>query len=54
MRDKAALVSVLRELPKEGGAFLRVGGEAPVWAAASAWQACRDAGFQKVSYVGSR
>ncbi|HYC80661.1 MAG TPA: biopolymer transporter ExbD [Solirubrobacterales bacterium] len=54
VHDKAALAAVLRELPKEGGAFLRVGAEAPVWGAAAAWQACRDAGFEKVSYVGSR
>lgn len=54
VHDKAALAAVLRELPKEGGAFLRVEPEAPVWGAAAAWQACRDAGFEKVSYVGSR
>lgn len=54
VHDKAALTALLRQLPREGGAFLRVAGEAPVWGAAAAWQACRDAGFDKVSYVGGR
>ena len=36
---------------KEGGVFVRVSGAAPVSAAAEALQACRDAGFQRVSYV---
>lgn len=49
--DKVTLTAVLRELPKEGGAFLRVNGDAPVGAAAAAWQACKDAGFENVSYV---
>ncbi len=49
--DKVSLTNILRELPKEGGAFLRVSDDAPVGAAAAAWQACKDAGFQNVSYV---
>jgi hypothetical protein len=49
--DRASLESVLRQLPKEDGVFIKVPGEAPVWAATMALQAARDAGFIKVSYV---
>jgi biopolymer transport protein ExbD len=51
LRSKASLSVVLRELPKEGGVFVRVSGAAPVSAAAEALQACKDAGFRRVSYV---
>jgi biopolymer transport protein ExbD len=52
--SRPALVSVLGQLPKESGIVVKVSGEAPVEAAAAALQACRDAGFSKVSYVASR
>jgi biopolymer transport protein ExbD len=49
--DKASLESVLKQLPKQNGVFIKVPGEVPVWAAAMAIQAARDSGFIKVSYV---
>jgi biopolymer transport protein ExbD len=49
--DKAGLEAVLKQLPKQNGVFIKVPGEVPVWAAAMAMQAARDAGFTKVSYV---
>jgi biopolymer transport protein ExbD len=49
--NRASLANVLGQLPKENGVIVKVGGEAPVEAAAGALQACKDAGFQKVSYV---
>ena len=52
--DKASLTRVLAALPKEGGVFVRVTDAAPVEATAAALQACKDAGFVKVSYVPSR
>jgi biopolymer transport protein ExbD len=52
--DKAGLAGVLGLLPKEGGVVVRVGGEVQVEAAAAALQACRDAGFTKISYVPGR
>jgi biopolymer transport protein ExbD len=52
--SKPALVSVLGQLPKESGIVVKVAGEAPVDAAAAALQACRDAGFLKISYVATR
>lgn len=51
LRDKAALTALLRTLPKEQGVFVRVDDDAPVAAAAAAIQACRDAGFDRVTYV---
>jgi len=51
MRDRPALTGVLKQLPKENGIRVRVSGETVVESAAAALQACRDAGFQKVSYV---
>lgn len=49
----AELLSVLKSLPKDAGVLVRVAGEVPVEHAAAAVQACRDAGFAKVSYVPS-
>lgn len=49
--DRASLTAVLRQLNKEAGVFVKVASRAPVGAAAAAVQACRDAGFAKVSYV---
>ncbi len=49
--DRESLTAVLKQLNKEAGVFVKVMGRAPVGAAAAAIQACRDAGFVKVSYV---
>lgn len=53
IRDKAELVQVLRVLPKDGGVFVKTSGRVKVGAAAAALQACRDAGFVRVTYVPS-
>lgn len=50
-RTRSELTAVLKDLPKEGGVFIRVSGAVPVESAASAIQAAKDAGFVKVSYV---
>ncbi len=50
-RDKQSLTAILRQLPKETGVFVRVSGDVSVGFAAAAIQACRDAGFSRVSYV---
>jgi len=49
--DKKSLAKALDELPKEPGVFVRVANEVSVSSAAAALQACRDGGFEKVSYV---
>ena len=54
MGDRASLLEVLRALPKEVGMVIKVDDEAPVEAAAGAIQACKDAGFTKVTYVAGR
>jgi biopolymer transport protein ExbD len=54
MPDRAALAVILKQLPKENGVIVKVAGDVPVAAAAAALQACKDAGFQKVSYVPAR
>lgn len=51
IRTRAQLFGVLRQLPKEGGVFVKVTGRAPVSATAAALQACKDAGFRRVSFV---
>jgi biopolymer transport protein ExbD len=51
VKDRLALESVLRLLPKEQGVFVKVGGGVAVEAAAVALQAASDAGFRKISYV---
>lgn len=48
---KAPLTEALRDLPKAPGVFVRVANNTDVGAAAAALQACRDAGFDRVSYV---
>lgn len=51
LRGQEALTEALRDLPKEIGVFVRVSdGVTARWPAA-ALQACRDAGFGKVTYV---
>jgi biopolymer transport protein ExbD len=49
--DRAALTNLLNQLPRQAGVIVKSAGEAPVWAAAAALQASKDAGFTKVSYV---
>lgn len=51
MRDRRELASVLRDLPRELGVFVRVDDAVPVGFAVSAIQVCRDAGYTKVTYV---
>lgn len=51
LRTKLQLWNILRQLPKEGGVFVKATGRAPVSATAAALQACKDAGFSRVSYV---
>ncbi len=45
------LTSILRLLPREAGVAVRVSGDVPVGAAATAMQAAHDAGFERRSYV---
>ncbi|MBX3363460.1 MAG: biopolymer transporter ExbD [Phycisphaeraceae bacterium] len=47
------LTRLLERLPKERGVFVRVSNLPPVSAAAAALQACKDAGFRRVTYVPS-
>lgn len=47
----AGLRDILDALPKESGVFVRVADDVSVDAVAAALQACRDAGFTRVSYV---
>ncbi len=51
LKDRPALASLLRQLPKEGGVFIKANGAAPVGATAGALQACKDAGFTRITYV---
>lgn len=51
LRDQEALTRVLSLLPKDGGVFVKADGAVPVSSVALAMQACKDAGFSKVSYV---
>ena len=51
MRTKRELTELLVQLPKESGVFVKVESRAPVRATAAALQACKDAGFSKVTYV---
>lgn len=49
--DRATLTAILARLPRAPGVVVRVRGEASVEMAATAMQACRDAGFLRISYV---
>jgi biopolymer transport protein ExbD len=51
LTDKESLATVLKSLSKQGGVVVRVSGSVPVHAVAGAIQACKDAGFTKISYV---
>jgi biopolymer transport protein ExbD len=52
--DRGALEALLKHLPREAGVTVRVAPEVQVQAAAAALQACRNAGFEKVSYVAQK
>ena len=45
-----ALRDAIRSLPKEPGVVVRVADDVTVEGAASALQACRDAGFTRIAY----
>lgn len=49
--DRAALLDLLRALPKDPGVVVQVQDDVTVALAVGAMQACRDAGFEKVTYV---
>ncbi len=49
--DRAALLPALEALHKPAGLFIQVFDDVPVGAAAAAFQAGRDAGFEQVTYV---
>ncbi|MCH2149668.1 MAG: biopolymer transporter ExbD [Phycisphaerales bacterium] len=49
--DPNALVSVLSELPRDIGIFIRVHPDVPVGFALAAVQSATDAGFEQVTYV---
>jgi len=53
-RDPLELRRALRELPREQGVFFRVESGVSVGWIAAGVQACRDAGFTKVTYVPAR
>jgi biopolymer transport protein ExbD len=51
LHTRGQLAEVLAQLPREGGVVVRISTLVNVDHAAAALQACRDAGFRKVSYV---
>lgn len=51
IEGREELKRILSELPKDPGVIVEVADSAPVSAAAAALQACRDAGFEKVTYM---
>ncbi len=51
---QADVVALLRRLPKEPGVIIKAADDVTVAAAAAALQAAKDAGFRKVTYVGSK
>lgn len=53
-KDRASLTELLKRLPKEVGMVVKVDDNAPVEGAAAAIQACKDAGFTKVTYVAGK
>lgn len=54
LRSKAELRDLLAELPREGGVFVEGADRVSVRWATAALQACRDAGYEKVTYVPKR
>jgi len=51
MASRDELQAMLSNLPRELGVFVRVDDAVPVGFAVGAIQVCRDAGFEKVTYV---
>jgi biopolymer transport protein ExbD len=51
---QADVVALLRRLPKDPGVIIKAADDVTVAAAAAALQAAKDAGFRKVTYVGSK
>ena len=51
LTTRETLTKLLRELPKASGVVVKAANDVPVDAAVRALQACKDAGFEKVSYV---
>lgn len=51
IKQRSELLTLLRDLPHELGVFVRVDDAVPVGFAVGAIQTCRDAGFEKVTYV---
>jgi len=51
VRTRQSLTNLLDQLSKDTGVVVRVAGDVPVGATAAALQACRDAGFSRISYV---
>ena len=52
--ERAPLFEALQKLPVEVGITVRVSDQVPVAAVATATQLCRDAGFEKLSYLPAR
>lgn len=53
-QDEQSLRAVLEQLAKDRGVIVRVDPQVKIESAAAALQACKDAGFVKVSYVPGR
>lgn len=51
LTTRSELARLLKELPKNSGVIVKVYNDVPVEAAAGVLQTCKDAGFNKVSYV---
>lgn len=51
IKDRGELLTLLRDLPHELGVFVKVDDTVPIGFAVGALQCCRDAGFDKVTYV---
>lgn len=54
LRDKESLRVLLAALPKDAGVFVKGAGDVATEWAVAALQACRDAGFDRVTYVPRR
>ncbi len=51
INQRSELLALLKDLPHELGVFVRVQDAVPIGFAVGAIQCCRDAGFEKVTYV---
>ena len=50
-KSQAALTELLKGLPKESGVVIKSGAGVTVGEVAAALQACKDAGFAKISFL---